>query len=119
MALKRFIEDYNSPQKSVLETFLGDTGGKSILCCNFDTRKLPIYLPDFYKECLDAWSYVSTTNVVSCHDVVNQTIWNNKLILIENKSCYIKPLVVHGIVKIGDLISDNGWFLESEKLLQA
>jgi len=113
------IEDYNSPWKSVLEAFLGDIGGKSILCCNFDTCKLPIYLPDFYKECLDAWSYVSTTNVVSYDDVVNQTIWNNKFILIENKSGYIKHLAVHRIVKIGDLISDNGRFLESEKLLQA
>jgi len=55
IALKRLIEDYNSPWKGVLETFLGETGGKAILCCNFDTRKLPIYLPDFYKECLDAW----------------------------------------------------------------
>ena len=40
VALKRFIEDYNSPWKSILETFLGDIGGKSVLCCNFDTRKL-------------------------------------------------------------------------------
>jgi len=30
---------------------------------------------------------------------------------------YIKHLAVHRIVKIGDLISDNGRFLESEKLL--
>ena len=117
--MKRFIEDYNSPWKSILETFLGNIGGKSILYCNFDTRKLPIYLPDFYKECLDAWSYVSTTSVVSYDDVVNQTIWNNKFILIENKSCYVKHLAVNGIVKIEDLMSDNGKFLESEKLLQA
>lgn len=119
VALKRFIEDYNSPWKNILETFLGDIGGKFILCCNFDTRKLPIYLPDFYKECLDAWSDINTSNVVSYDDVVNQTVWNNKFILIESKSCYIKHLVAHGIVKIGDLISDNGRFLESEKLLQS
>ena len=119
IALKRFIENYNSPWKSVLETFLGDIGGKFVLRCNFDTRKLPIYLPDFYKECLDAWSVVSAKSVVSYDDVVNQTIWNNKFILIENKSCYVKHLAVHGIVKIGDLISDSGRFLESEKLLQA
>ena len=37
----------------------------------------------------------------------------------ENKSCYVKHLAVNGIVKIGDLISENGKFLESEKLLQA
>ena len=40
IALKRFIEDYNNPWKSILETFLGNIGGKSILYCNFDTRKL-------------------------------------------------------------------------------
>jgi len=62
---------------------------------------------------------LNTTNLVSYDDVVNQTIWNNKFILTENKSCYIKHLGVHEIVKIGDLISDNGIFLESEKLLQA
>ena len=101
MALKRFIEDYISPWKSILETFLGDIGGKFILCCNFDTRKLPIYLPDFYKECLDAWSDINTSKVVSYDDVVNQTIWNNKFILIESRLSYIKHLAVHGIVKIG------------------
>ena len=51
--------------------------------------------------------------------VVNQTISNNKFTLIENNSCYVSHLTAHGIVKIGDLISDNGRFLESEKLSQA
>ena len=100
VALKQFIEDYNSPWKSILETFLGDIGGKFILCCNFDTRKLPIDLMDFYKDCLNAWSDINTSNVVSNDDVVNQTIWNNKFILIESKSCYRKHLVAYGIVKI-------------------
>jgi len=62
IALERFIEDYNSPWKSVL---IGDISKASILCCNIDTRELPIYLPDFYKECLDVWSAVSTASVVS------------------------------------------------------
>ena len=43
IALKRFIEDYNNPWKSVLETFLGDIGGKFILCCNFNTRKPTLF----------------------------------------------------------------------------
>ena len=80
--------------------YVCDIGGKFILRCNFDTHKLPIYLPDFYKECLYAWSDVSTTSVVSYDDVVNQTIWNNKFILIKNKSCYAKHLAVHcGLLK--------------------
>lgn len=68
--------------------------------------------------CLNAWSDVSTTSIVSSDDVVNQTIWNTMLILIENKSCCVKHLAIHGIVKRGNLISDNSRFLKSEKLLQ-
>jgi len=117
ITLKRYIEEYSNPWKNNLDTFLGEVGGKFILHCNFDTRKLSIYLPDFYKECLDAWSDLNTTNVVSYDDVVNQTIWNNKHILIEKKSCSVKYLIDHGIVKIGDLISNTGRFLESEKIL--
>ena len=119
IALKRYIEDYCSPWKNVLDILLSDIGGKLILYCNFDTRKLPIYLPDFYKECLDAWSVLNSSDVISYDDVVNQTIWNNKFILIENKSCFIKHLADQGIVRIGDLISDRGRFLESDKLVQA
>ena len=61
ITLKRYIEEYSNPWKTILDTFLGEVGGKFILHCNFDTRKLPIYLPDFYKECLEAWSDVTKT----------------------------------------------------------
>ena len=65
ITLKKYIEDYNSSWKYVLDTVLGKVGGKFILYCNFDTCKLPIYLPNFYKECLDAWSVLNTTKVTS------------------------------------------------------
>ena len=51
-------------------------------------------------------------------DIVNQIIWNNKRILIQDKSIFIKHLIDHEIIKIGDLISDNGRFIESDKILQ-
>ena len=45
-----------SPWKIVLDYYLGNVGGKFILKCQFDTRKLPLFLPVFYRECLDVWS---------------------------------------------------------------
>ena len=47
-----------------------------ILKCNFDTQKLPVYLPAFYKECLDAWSMLDQSTVSSYEDVVHQVIAN-------------------------------------------
>ena len=51
LIFKRYVDNkYESPWKMILDYFLSGVGGKFILQCNFDTRKLPIYLPAFYKE---------------------------------------------------------------------
>ena len=70
ITLKKYSDDYISPWKSILDTFLGEVGAKFILHCDFDTRKLPINLPDFYKESLDAWSELNATRVTSYEDIV-------------------------------------------------
>ena len=101
----------------ILDYFLSGVGEKFILQCNFDTRKLPIYLPAFYKECLDAWATLNELSVLSYEDVVNQVIWNNKNITIGKASIFDKKLMKKGIVTIGDLLSDAGvfFFFFSEK----
>ena len=81
---------------------------KIILQCNFDTRKLPIYLPVFYKECFDAWATLNVVPVLSHEDVVNQIIWNNKNVPIGKASIFDKKVMRKGIVTIGDLLSDTG-----------
>ena len=63
ISLKKYSDDFIRPWKSILDTFLGELGGRFILHCDFDSRKLPINLPDFYKECLDAWSELNATRI--------------------------------------------------------
>jgi hypothetical protein len=48
--LQRFIDNYPSPWKLILSSYLSRIGGKFILKCNYDTRKLLIYLPDFHRN---------------------------------------------------------------------
>ena len=53
ICLKKYLEEYKSPWKAFLnDELLIPVGGKLILYCNFDTSKLSIYLPSFYKQCL-------------------------------------------------------------------
>ena len=54
ICLKKYTEKYKSPWKYVLDFYLKKVGGKFLLHCNFDCRKLSISLPVFYKECLQA-----------------------------------------------------------------
>ena len=118
MVLKRFTnKDNNSSWKIILNYFLSQVGGEFILKCHFDTRQLPIYLPAFYKECLDAWSMLRQPSILSYEDVVHQVIWNDKNITVQKLSLFEKHLLSKGIVTIGNLISDTGIFLKGVKVL--
>ena len=93
------MEDYNSTWKSILQFFLSKVGRKFLLHYNFDTRNLPI----FNKECLE-WMKLNASTVKSYDEVANQIIWNNK---------NIPSLLNQGFVKIGNLLSNRGTFLEN------
>ena len=99
MLLKRFVDEENSSSwKTIFNYFLSPVGGKFILKCNFDIRKFPVYLPAFYKECLNAWSSLNVSPVHTYTDVVHQVIWNNnnitvqKLSVFENHCFLLRPV---------------------------
>ena len=120
MCLKKYIEDYASPWKTFLSYYLEKVGGKFILQCHFDCSKLPVSMPAFYKDCLNAWSTLTEQEACSYGDIMNQFVWNNKYILSDGKSLY--HAFFHntcGISKAGDLISKDNIFLGSEKILNA
>ena len=78
--------------------------------CNFDFKKLPIALPDFYKECISTWSSLSEDNPSSLSEIVNQVTWNNRFICIDSRSVYSEKLLDAGLIKIGNLYDENGEF---------
>jgi len=114
ICLKKFLEDYPSTWKSILNSFILPVGGSLVLHCNFDTVKLKTQLPKYYKECFDAWSGLNSSTPVTFNDFMNEIIWNNKFICIDKKSVYRNDLVNSGIVKVGDLITDNNLFLHED-----
>ena len=117
MCLKKYIEDYPSSWKLFLDSYLHKIGGRFILQCQFDLSKLPLALPVFYKECLDAWSSLNKRDVITYQDIMNQVIWNHRNILSEGKSLYNSFLHKWGIVKVGDLVSKDRCFLKSDIVL--
>ena len=76
----RKIYRYSSlhSQSDQKKQLLSRVGGDLFLEGNFGTRKLPIYLVAFYKECLDSWSILSQSSVWLCEDVVHQVTWNKR-----------------------------------------
>ena len=75
-------------------------------------KKLPIKLPAIYEECLKIFAKCSAANHLSVQDQSRQDlskaiIWNNKFICIDSKSVYFRNLAKKGILRMGDLISNN------------
>ena len=86
-----------------LDYFLSGACSKFILHCNFDTRKLPIYLPTFYKECLDAWSRLNKYDALSYEGVANQVIWDKKHINMKKHSVFEKYFWEEDNLNVGNL----------------
>ena len=85
--------------------------------CNFNYTKLPVTLPEFYKECIVTWTLLNEDNPSSSSEIANQVIWNNQFICIESKSIYNSRLIDLGIVRIGDLYDTRGDFKSNKEPL--
>ena len=62
LCCKKLANDQAASWKTILLNYLQPVGGKMILCCNFDIKKLPIRLPTFYQECLNCFAKCSAAN---------------------------------------------------------
>ena len=107
MCLKKFLQDYPSSWETILGKILSPVGGRFLLYCNFDTAKLKISLPAYYKECLDAWSELNRITPSSTHEVINEIIWNNRFLCIDKMSIYRGDMIKLGFLKIGDVLRAN------------
>jgi len=94
ICLKKFLEDSPSSWKMILEELLSPVGGRFVLHCNFDTTKLKIYLPTYYKECLNAWAVLNAKTPNSAQEVVNEIIWNNKFLCVDKVSVYRNDIII-------------------------
>ena len=50
MLCQRLADEEPCNWKTFFFHYLKQIGGKFILCCNFDIKKLPINLPKYYRE---------------------------------------------------------------------
>ena len=91
-------------------------GGKFILSCDFEVKTLPIKLPLFYEECFKYFAEHSASKERAYTNISKVIIWNNKAIRIGGKSVYNHSLANIGIIRLGDLISEDNELITKHKL---
>lgn len=112
MWLKRLASTTDAGWKDILLHYLKPFGGKDFLKCNIDVKKLKGVIPPFYLEALTLWFELTNFKPVKVDDVLNQTIWNNKFILIGKKMVYYSKFAEAGFHTLYDFIDDKGNWLK-------
>ena len=110
MCIKRYLNPDTASWKYFLDFYLSQVGGKFLFHCNFNYSKLPISLPDFYKECIVSWASLNSINPSSVSEISNQFLWNNRFICIDSRSVYNHKLIDAGFLTVRDLFDSNGNF---------
>ena len=89
-------------------SLLERVGGLFLLKCNFELKHLNIHIPlIFYEKALLAWQSINSFNPSSKEEILNEILWNNRFIRINDYSVYYKAWHVAGVEKIGDLFNGN------------
>ena len=101
--LKRIVScsSNDGTWKRYLTYHLERFGGLFLFHCNYDVSILPLNISLFYLELLQWWSEFRDT--FSSEKDWRYIVWNNKQILINNKTVYYKSYFEDGVVHISDL----------------
>ena len=113
--LKRLIMPNESAWKDILHYYLEPFGGIMCLNNNFDVKKVYGLIPPFYQEALKIWAELSSTNPSTVDEILSQTVWNNRFILVGKKSVYYSKFAEAGFHTLYDFIDGNGMWLNCPK----
>ena len=108
MVVKKYLDNSPTGWKNILSFHLRKVGGPFLFHCNFELDSLPLDLPVFHRNCLDAWSSINKSSLATSKQIANQILWNNKFIRIEKKTLYNKRLINCNFVTIRDFYDDDG-----------
>ena len=110
--IPRLQTNTDASWKTIPEIALEHHGGLSFLThCDYDINLLKLNrLPSFYHEVLKHWQSTKQTfqNNTSLH---NEIIWNNRNLKIEGKTPFYKNWFEKNILRIKDLLQNDGSFL--------
>ena len=95
--------------------FFSFIGMSSVFCQNFKPSRYCAErfsrLPKFYQELILFWEKVCTEQPKDFQDIINQSMWKNKIILREGDSISYPSLYGKGLLFIRDLLDKTGSFL--------
>ena len=117
MWIKRFLDESDAEWKlTSMETF-HRYGGTLLLQSKYSIKLLSLNnLPSFYTKLLQFWQEIRNNlrTELDTTNIVEEVIWNNRCIQINQKTVFFEKWYSKSILKIGDVIDENIKFLSFE-----
>ena len=86
------------------------------LKCKYNVRFLKV--SPFYEQLLNCWYKLYCKEPKTVNDIVNETLWLNNYIQVDNRPVLYKEWRNHGIENIRDILDAEGKFLSAQNLEQ-
>ena len=97
--VKHLCSDNNRPWNYISLSLLSSVGRKFLVSCNYDVKSLCLrdHLPIFYRKII---LYCTVS-------IMNQIIWNNRFIKINNVPVFFRTSSQNGIQTLSDLVNSE------------
>ena len=118
--VKRLLDDSNAYWKILVHNQLPETG-EYLWNCNFCKEDVKYAFPNlhnqFWRDVLISWAEYNYFTPTNRTEILNQHIWFNSFIKINNEVLFYKNWFHRGITKVCDLFKKDGSFLNWEELV--
>lgn len=111
--VKQYFNINKQHWKNTMQTLIGVYNLDVFLQSKFI---IPNSISPFYNEVLRFWSEVQYDLIEDEEDVLNQFIWHNRYITINNETLCAKEYIKKGILKIGHIVKGDGTFKSFEEI---
>ena len=115
--VKRLTDESNGKWKALPSTFFNTNNLNTYFSSN-RSRLTQLDGPQFYKVMQNTWSDITKVIKPNEEIIQNQTIWENRYITIQNMPFTWKKWKDAGIIRIGNIIDNNGTYLNREQIQQ-
>ncbi len=88
-----------------------------VLSYKLDSKYIDVHSV-FYKQIIDIWYHFYSKKPVTVNDIVNTSIFHNKIFLIDGKPVFYNQWYKAGIQVLGDILNANGQLLSKRRLEQ-
>ena len=115
--VKRLVSKTNNFSLVAKQVAQTDSFG-TLFSYNTNIKYIDNKIPSFYKQIMEYWLELYSTNPTNPNDILNEILWFNKNIIVGDKPLYYKKWAENGIKTIKDITNKDGFLLNTNELSQ-